>query len=259
MPDYSKGKIYSIRSHQTDDIYIGSTTQSLYERLRGHTRDFNCWKNGEHHYVSSYEILKYDDAYIELIEEHPCQNKDQLRKKEGETIRANDCVNKVIPGRTQKEYREENKEELNKISKKYYEEHKEEMLKKNKEYREDNKEEIRKQRKKYREDNKEEIRKRKKNYFEENKEVILEKQRNHYEENKEVILKKNKKYRDEHKEEIIEQQKKYREENEERRKRIHKCPCGGTYQITTKARHKKLKKHIKYLNNPDSKYCRPCI
>lgn len=29
MPDYNKGKIYSLRSHQTNDIYIGSTCQKL--------------------------------------------------------------------------------------------------------------------------------------------------------------------------------------------------------------------------------------
>ena len=29
MPDYSKGKIYCLRSFQTDDVYIGSTAKPL--------------------------------------------------------------------------------------------------------------------------------------------------------------------------------------------------------------------------------------
>jgi len=184
MPDYSKGKIYSIRSHQTDDIYIGSTTQSLYERLRGHKKDFKYWKKGDKNYSTSYEIVKYDDAYIELIEEHPCQNKDQLNKREGEYVRGNDCVNKVIPGRTVKEWREDNIEWVKERDSKYHEEHKE--------------------------------------------------KRNQY-------------------------GKKWREENEEWLKIPNSCPCGGTYKTGSKGKHKKTKKHKKYLNNPNSKYCRPCI
>jgi hypothetical protein len=108
MPDYSKGKIYSIRSHQTDDIYIGSTVTTLSLRLSEHKSKY------KHNILSSAsrELLKYDDVYIELIEEYPCDNKEQLNKREGEHIRNNKCVNKVIAGRTQKEYNEEHKEEI---------------------------------------------------------------------------------------------------------------------------------------------------
>ena len=61
-PNFANGKIYSIRSHQTEKIYIGSTTQSLAVRFGGHKRQ-NC---------SSQQILQFDDAYIELIENYPC-------------------------------------------------------------------------------------------------------------------------------------------------------------------------------------------
>jgi hypothetical protein len=47
---------------------------------------------------------KYNDVRIELIECFPCDNKEQLTKKEGEYIRKLDCVNKNIAGRTYKEY-----------------------------------------------------------------------------------------------------------------------------------------------------------
>lgn len=128
MPDYSKGKIYTIRSHQTDDIYIGSTTQSLSERLRGHKRSWYCWiKSGRciKDIRASYEILDFDDAYIELLEDYPCERKEQLHKREGQLIREMDCVNKRIAGRTDKEYREENRERISGVNRLYREKNKE--------------------------------------------------------------------------------------------------------------------------------------
>ena len=110
MPDYKNGRIYAIRSHQTDQIYIGSTTQTLAERLRCHKKIINT-KN-----CSSKLILEHEDAYIELIELFPCNSREELNKKEGEHIRSNNCVNKNIAGRTkteyQKEYEKDNKEKI---------------------------------------------------------------------------------------------------------------------------------------------------
>jgi hypothetical protein len=55
---------------------------------------------------------KYDDVRIELIECFPCDNKEQLNKKEGEYIRKLDCVNRNIAGRTYRKNREDNKEKI---------------------------------------------------------------------------------------------------------------------------------------------------
>jgi hypothetical protein len=116
MPNYKNGKVYAIRSYQTEEIYIGSTTQKLSDRMYGHRGNFKSKGT-----CNSKLILQYEDAYIELIEEYSCDNKEQLLRKEGEHIRATNCVNKLIAGRTQKEYREENAEQLRKRSKKNYE------------------------------------------------------------------------------------------------------------------------------------------
>lgn len=140
--DYKNGQIYTIRSHQTPLFYIGSTCSPLAKRLYGHKKDYKCWtKNDEYSYTTSYEIIKYEDHYIELLEEFPCETKKQLNKREGQIIRFYDdrCVNKVIAGRTKAEYRQDNKIKLAEQGKKYYESHKEEIDEHKKEYRKKNK------------------------------------------------------------------------------------------------------------------------
>jgi len=114
--NYKNGKIYAIRSNQTDDVYIGSTCTPLHKRLYGHRSQYKRWKNGTNkNYMTSYKILEYDDSFIELLEEYPCENKIQLNKKEGEVIRNTpNCVNRFIAGRTKKEWEEDNKDKMSK-------------------------------------------------------------------------------------------------------------------------------------------------
>ena len=123
MPNYKNSKIYKLWSPEGDDIYIGSTTESLARRKAKHKSNHN----------TSSKILfdKYTDVRIELLEECPCDNKEQLLKKEGEYIRNNNCVNKCVAGRTH-----------NESVKNYYENNKEKILDYHKVYRTENKEEI---------------------------------------------------------------------------------------------------------------------
>ena len=144
--NYQNGKIYCIRSHQTDDIYIGSTCSPLHKRFYQHKKNYRKWKNEKYNYTSSFEILQYKDVYIELLEEYPCNNKMELHKKEGEHIRSMNCVNKKKPYITEEE-RKENRIKNNKIR---YENNKDEINKKNKKYYEENKEKWQKWQKQYR-------------------------------------------------------------------------------------------------------------
>lgn len=157
MVNYANSKIYAIRSHKTDEIYIGSTLQPLYMRLSAHKRNYKRYKNGSYHYVSSYKILEYEDAYIELIEDYPCERKEELNRREGQYIRSMDCVNKLVAGRSSSEYREDNKEKIATRMKEYRELNKEKLAAKNKEYRENNREQIAARSKEYNENNKEQI------------------------------------------------------------------------------------------------------
>jgi hypothetical protein len=54
----------------------------------------------------------FNNWYIELYENFPCDNKEQLNKREGEIIREIATLSKNIAGRTIKEYYEQNKENI---------------------------------------------------------------------------------------------------------------------------------------------------
>lgn len=158
--DYKNGKIYTIRSYQTDDIYIGSTTQTLTKRLSKHKQVFQSWKNEKYHYVSSFELMKYDDVYIELLELFPCSSKMELGRREGEMIRSMNCVNKRIEGRTKEEYYQDNKEYHKKWVGEYYERNKDKIKEYNKELYENNRHKRLQQAKEWSEANKDKIAKR---------------------------------------------------------------------------------------------------
>ena len=113
MPkDYSKSKIYIIRSYETDEVYIGSTIEPLNKRISQHRASFKRFMNNKGHYYTSFKLIEHADHYIELYEVYPCENKEQLNKREGEIIRNTcNCVNKYIAGnmvgKTEQEYNKE--------------------------------------------------------------------------------------------------------------------------------------------------------
>jgi hypothetical protein len=97
MADYKNGMIYIIKSSQTDEAYIGSTIQKLSRRLSDHKKKYKKFLDNKYTYCTSFEIVKYDDAYIELYEEYPCNSKLELESREAEIITLLKCVNIHIP------------------------------------------------------------------------------------------------------------------------------------------------------------------
>jgi hypothetical protein len=116
MVNYQNGKIYKIWSPQTEMIYIGSTTRLLCQRLADHKSNLTKYNEGKTNYTSSFEIIIFDDAKIELIENFACNNKEELSGREGNLQREyrNICVNMRIEGRTSQEYYLDNKDYINK-------------------------------------------------------------------------------------------------------------------------------------------------
>jgi hypothetical protein len=101
---YGSGKIYAIRSKLTDKFYIGSTCKTLETRFNNHNQKFKNYEVGNAN-MTSFIIIAYSDAYIELIEDFPCGSRKELERREGELIKKYDSlvVNERIAGRTRKE------------------------------------------------------------------------------------------------------------------------------------------------------------
>lgn len=127
------GKIYVIKSPQTDQVYYGSTMHPLNIRFSVHKSQYKKFLEGKIPYVcSSSRILHYKDAFIELIEDYECETKEDLEKREMEYIKNNPCVNIQGKGATwtkedhrayQKEYRLKNAEKEKEYKKAYHKSH----------------------------------------------------------------------------------------------------------------------------------------
>ncbi len=224
MPNYDNSKIYKLWIHETDDIYIGSTTQNLSQRLAQHKKDYN--KNVR--FCSSKILFELsDDVMIELIEEYKCDNKNQLEKIEGEHIRNNKCVNKIIAGRTREEYVLENREKILENKRIYTLEHKTEKCEYDKNYREQNRDKRNKQKQEYYNDNKVEISQKSKLYREQNKDKLKEKSKLYREQNKDKLKEKSDLYREQNKDKI----------NETRREKVECEYCNKLFNRTSLIRH----------------------
>ena len=105
-PRYKNGKIYKIVSGSTDRVYVGSTVQTLSNRFKTH----------KHHSTSSRELLKFEDARIELVEKWACIDKLALCEREQfwiDTIE--NCVNTKRAHCTPEQYREQARKDIHRF------------------------------------------------------------------------------------------------------------------------------------------------
>jgi len=217
MPNYINGKIYKIINPQNEIIYIGSTAQKqLCDRFKNHEHRGNGNK-------------------IILVENCPCNSKQELIKREQELIEQFDNLLNIRNAYISEEYLKKYHKEYHK---EHYENNKDKILEQVKEYREENKEIISEKHKKYREKNKEKLSEKKKIYYEEHKNILLEKMKVYNEENKDKILEIKKKHYEKNKDKIL-----------EKKKIKINCECGCQINKCDISRHKKTKKHIKLMEN----------
>lgn len=153
MPDYSKGKIYRIVCNETGEQYIGSTTQSLALRIAQH-RNYSKTPRDQ---CNSKQIIDRGNYAIVLIEECPCENKEQLERRERHFIETMDCVNRYVPTRTRKEYYQDNYESIAEQRRKYEEDNRQRLTERQRLYRLNNKEKTDKYQREYCEANRERI------------------------------------------------------------------------------------------------------
>lgn len=291
MPDYSKGKIYEIKSSYFEKNYIGSTTQDLKKRLYNHKVEYKKWKENKGRYMSSFEILKYSDYQIQLIENYPCSSRYELEKRETEIIQINNCCNKKLPQVIQQKYTYENGKiyclKSNKTDKVYIGstigELEKRMYKHRHEYKKWNGIELRTTAfqifeygdvyielvEKYPCKNKEELEKREGEIIRNTQNCInrrkmldeetFKKNRNlrakeYREKNKEKIKNKEKLYRETNREKIRENDKKYRKKNNDKLNEQNRKRYHANQERYKEQRKKYREKNIEQLNEKSKKY-----
>ena len=101
MPNYNKSKIYMIYSTDSSVLlpYYGSTTLSLNRRLSDHKAHFKRWKQCKMHNCSSFMLLEqgFDKVAIKLVEDFPCNSKQELEIREAHYIKNSPCININLP------------------------------------------------------------------------------------------------------------------------------------------------------------------
>ena len=221
--DYSKAAIYKIvcRDTQIKECYVGSTTDLTRRRYFHKSTSENS--NDRRYKFFLYQFIRRNGGWenfdLVKIEDFPCNNKEDLHKRERYWIETlNSSLNRAIPTRTKKEYDKHYEKEIKERRKAYYEE---------------NKKSINERVAKYREKNKEHIKARQKEYREKHAEEKSEKEKERYQQNKEAIRKRHK--------QNYESKKAYYSEKIE-------CECGFMVRRTNISSHRKTGKHQKYMS-----------
>ena len=101
MVNYQLGKIYTVRSLTSPEIYVGSTIAPLCKRMAVHRSN---WKKGLILGRNKEIVKDINKWYIELYENFPCDKVEELTAREGVIIREIGTLNKNIAGRTAKDY-----------------------------------------------------------------------------------------------------------------------------------------------------------
>ena len=221
MNRYENGKIYKIVDVGYNKCYIGSTCESLSQRMARHRACYNLYlkDKAKQPAMTSFSIFDeygVENCKIELIEKYECNNKEELLKREGSHIKENECVNRCLAGRTKieysKMYREENPEKVKETQRACYLKDPDKVKMKSKQWNEQNKDRKRQTGIEYRE---------------KNKEILREKARLKYEDNKEHI----------------------KERSKINGSKIVVCECGVSMRKDSISKHKKTKQHLQYLQS----------
>lgn len=161
MVNYQNSKIYKITDVSYTKCYIGSTCKKLCQRMSGHRSRYRAWKDGKETGMTSFILFEefgVENCKIELVENYPCNSKEELHKREGEHIKNILCVNKINPNNKNdaeyhkqyridnadkiKQYKMDNKEHIKLLLHEYHQENKEAISEYKKQYRLENMEKI---------------------------------------------------------------------------------------------------------------------
>ena len=184
MNKYQNGKIYKIVDVGYNKCYIGSTCESLSQRMARQRVCYKSFMKGASGRTRSFDLFQefgIDNCKIELVENYPCSSKEELLQREGHHIQKHECLNRCLVGRTRIEYarlyREENPDKVKESKKEWYERNKDREKQRVKTWREENKEWISEKAKERRIMNMDAYNERKREYYQANKEKINERTR----------------------------------------------------------------------------------
>ena len=149
------GMIYKLMSVHDPRVYVGQTTKSPKHRMRGHHCSYKQWLNDNHGYMTSFDLLKYTDCTMEVLEENVPD--EMLVEREGYWYSQFDCINKYVPGRSREEYRRDTKDVKSEYDRQRYRDNIDGRLELNKQYYQANRDTISEQKKQYREANKDKL------------------------------------------------------------------------------------------------------
>ena len=216
--------IYGLVNKDNQVYYVGHTCD-IKGRISQHKSC--CYNQNDHYYLPVYKFIRDNNLEINyIVLEENISEEDKYKKEREWYEKYENLTNKCVPGRTTKEYRDDNKEKIIEYKKEYYVINKEKLSEQRKEYYEEHKEQIIKYIKEWGLCNPEKVKENKKRYRENNKEKVKEIQKRYSENNKEKI-------------------KEYSEKNKDKRKEWSNQPwtcgvCNKTITLTNKARHLKL-------------------
>ena len=97
---YKNGKIYKIVCNITGDVYIGSTKKYLSERMCKHRDMDTIWE------CVSIKIIRRGDYTASIIEDYPCNNKQELLWRERHYMETMECINTTRPIITEEEHKQ---------------------------------------------------------------------------------------------------------------------------------------------------------
>ena len=148
MPNYNLGCIYKIKHNEDYDdvnIYIGSTCNFI--KRKNHHKNSCINEKNNNYNTPLYQYIRENggwDCFIMIkIHDFPCENKYNLNIEERRVIDLlKPNLNKHIPTRSKKEWREDNRDKLAERHKEYREANREKLAEISKEYREDNREKL---------------------------------------------------------------------------------------------------------------------
>ena len=160
MNKYENGKIYKVVNDTINIVYIGSTIQTLNSRMASHRSSYK--KKLTSTYSKWGDI---NDCKIILIEKYCCNNLIELKQRERFFIETTINCNHILPLRTKKEYRTDNKDFIKKLSKDWYNKNKKKKLEQSREWYEKNKKKKLEQSREWYEKNKEAINKKRREKY----------------------------------------------------------------------------------------------